>query len=183
MNDSSTPAKIEHVEIPNPEPKHQVEFGHIRSQSFSGPLPPPELLGRYDSLCPGSADRIITVAEKESEHRRSIEQALVRSDIEQEVRDSHEARRGQVCALIITLAAIVAGSFTALHGHEIAGSIIGVGGIGGIVTSFLIGQVRRRQNGENRESPPAPPAPPLTQKKPNTNSGSNKRKTNRKNKA
>jgi hypothetical protein len=51
------------------------------------------------------------------------------------------------------------------------------------VTSFLIGQVRRRQNGENRESPPAPPAPPLTQKKPNTNSGSNKRKTNRKNKA
>jgi uncharacterized membrane protein len=138
------------------------------------------LLGRYDSICPGSADRIITVAEKESEHRRSIEQALVRSDIEQEVRDSHEA---QVCALIITLAAIGAGSFTALHGHEIAGSVIGIGGIGGIVTSFLIGQVRRSQDGEDRESPPAPTAPPPTQKKQNTNPGSSKRKTNRKNKA
>src|SRR4051812_46608438 len=75
----------------------------MRAQSFSGPLPPPELLARYESMCPGSGDRIIRLAECEAEHRRSIEQAVVASEVEQRRRDSSEAQRGQYCALVITL--------------------------------------------------------------------------------
>ena len=45
----------------------------IRQSSFSGPLPPPQILEKYESIVPGSADRIIGMAEKQSEHRRSIE--------------------------------------------------------------------------------------------------------------
>src|SRR5262245_5556562 len=97
----------------------------VRHQSFSGPLPPPELLGKYEAICPVSADRIISLAEREAEHRRSIEKAIVSAGVEQEKRDSAEARRGQVCALLITLAAIGTGAYTALQGHEIAGSILG----------------------------------------------------------
>ena len=33
--------------------------------SFSGPLPPPKILEDYDRVCPGAADRIIKMAEKE----------------------------------------------------------------------------------------------------------------------
>jgi len=69
-----------------------------------------------------------------------MEQLIVQSEAGQGVRDSNEARRGQICALIITLAAIGAGAYTALQGHEVAGSIIGVGGIGSIVTTFLAGR-------------------------------------------
>jgi hypothetical protein len=73
--------------------------------------------------------------------------------MEQSKRDSDESRRGQICALVITLAAIGAGAYTAIAGHEIAGSIIGVGGIGSIVTTFLIGRVQQPE-------PPLPPPPP-----------------------
>ena len=36
-----------------------------RHASFSGPLPPPSILEDYDRVCPGAADRIIKMAEKE----------------------------------------------------------------------------------------------------------------------
>jgi uncharacterized membrane protein len=127
--------------------------------AFSGPLPPPELLGHYEKLCPGSSDRIIRLAEEEALHRRSIEQSIARTEIEQAKRDSDESGRGQICALLITLAAIGAGAYTALAGHEIAGSIIGVGGIGSIVTTFLAGR-------SQREAPPPPPPPQQAPRQP-----------------
>src|SRR5438270_11158238 len=87
----------------------------IRSQaSFSGPLPPPEILGQYEKLCPGSSDRIIRLAEEEAIHRRSIEQSLARTEMDQVRSDAEESRRGQFCALIITLAASGAGAYTAV---------------------------------------------------------------------
>ena len=61
-------------------------------------------------------------------------------------------RRGQICALTITLAALAIGGYTVAQGHEISGSIIGVGGIGGIVTAFLLG----------RSGQPRPPQQDLT---------------------
>jgi hypothetical protein len=81
---------------------------------------------------------------------------LVRSEAEQDVRDSNEARRGQICALIITLAAIGAGAYTALNGHEVAGSIIGVGGIGSIVTTFLAGRNAVQQEPELKNPKQSP---------------------------
>lgn len=167
--DARLPAKQEAIDIPphNGPPQGGLPAAMaVHHQAFSGPLPPPELLGKYESLCPGSADRIIRLAEDEAEHRRSIEQAVVRSEMEQVIRDSREAQRGQYCALLITLAAIGAGAYTALAGHEIAGSIIGVGGIGSIVTSFLIG--RHAAKSEDSQKPPAAsqqPSPKRNRKK------------------
>jgi len=143
------PVRQEDIEVPRNEtaPDRVV----ISAESFSGPLPLPEVLGRYEAICRGSADRIIRVAEQEAEHRRSLEQAVVRSEMEQEERRSHERKRGQLCALIITLSAIAAGSYTAIHGQEIAGSIIGVGGIGSIVTTFLIGNKKKEPAPEDEQ--------------------------------
>src|SRR5579871_4742273 len=120
------------------------------STAFVGPIPPPDILGQYESSYPGAADRIIRMAEQEAEHRRSVEQSLLRKEIERTRKDFDEARRGQVCALIITLAAILAGAYTAVKGHEIAGSIIGVGGIGSIVTTFLVGRSRGKSPADSR---------------------------------
>ena len=51
--------------------------GHLVHQhaemSFSGPLPPPNVLSAYEDLLPGAADRIITMAEKQLEHRMYLE--------------------------------------------------------------------------------------------------------------
>ena len=133
---------------------------------FSGPMPPPDLLGRYEEICPGSADRMLRMAEDEAGHRRKIENAIVDAQIQNNRHQFSESRRGQLCALTITIAAIVAGVYTANQGHEIAGSIIGVGGIGGIVTSFILG----------RHKPKVPETPP---KEPDKSESKQKQKRKR----
>ena len=50
-------------------------------QSFSGPLPPPDLLGQYDAILPGLADRIVKMAEKQESHRHELENRVVKAEI------------------------------------------------------------------------------------------------------
>ncbi len=52
--------------------------------SFSGPLPPPNILEGYEKIIPGAADRIITMAEKQSNHRQSLENIIIRSNTRNE---------------------------------------------------------------------------------------------------
>lgn len=43
------------------------------TEAFSGPIPPPNLLERYEAITPGAADRILTMAENQSKHRIAAE--------------------------------------------------------------------------------------------------------------
>lgn len=52
-----------------------------RSVTFCGPLPPPEILQQYNEILPGAANRIITMAEEQSSHRRILESKVINSDI------------------------------------------------------------------------------------------------------
>lgn len=47
------------------------------STSFHGPIPPPALLGEYEQMMPGLGEHIVTMAELEGNHRRTIENRLV----------------------------------------------------------------------------------------------------------
>ena len=118
----------------------------VMSERFSGPLPPPGFLREYESACPGSAERIIRLTEAEAEHRRAMELAVVQAEIDDRKRESNEARRGQFCALAIVVVSLAAGVYTAMNGHEWTGSILGVGGIGGIVTTFVLGRKTHRNH-------------------------------------
>lgn len=135
-----------------PNPQEPDSPRRIVASAFSGPLPPPGLLSNYEAACPGSAERIMRWAEQEAEHRRAAELAIINAQIEESRREFSEARCGQICALVITLAALGTGAYTAITGHEWAGGIIGVGGVGGIVTTFILG---KRKAGEGQ--PQAPP--------------------------
>jgi len=115
------------------------------SASFSGPLPPPALLQQYNQVFPGAAERIVAMAEREAAHRQSLETGVVASQIADNKNRFAEARFGQICALLITLGGMLVGAYTALHGHEVAGSILGVGGIGGIVTTFILGRPKQER--------------------------------------
>ncbi len=44
-----------------------------KSLTYSGPIPDPDSLARYNSIVPGSADRIIKMAENEASHRHKTE--------------------------------------------------------------------------------------------------------------
>ena len=53
--------------------EQQEMFLQAASLEFHGPLPPPDIIREYESILPGSADRIFALAESEAVHRRELE--------------------------------------------------------------------------------------------------------------
>ncbi len=59
---------------------HAVEF-----TSYSGPIPPPDLLQRFDEVYPGAAKQILDDFVQESTHRRAMERKVVSAESFKEV--------------------------------------------------------------------------------------------------
>lgn len=125
--------------IQHPDPQTTV---HLRAaavaSSFSGPIPPPAVLGEYDKVSPGFADRIVKMAEREMSHRHEIERRVL--DV-----GAKEVLRGQSFAFLIFIATLAGGIYTAALGHGTAGALLGVSGLTTIVTAFIMGRVRREK--------------------------------------
>ena len=47
--------------------KKRTQITQIQHASFSGPIPPPNILAGYNAIEPGLADRIMKMAEHQSE--------------------------------------------------------------------------------------------------------------------
>ena len=120
--------------------KHQLI---AEAQRFRGPIPPPEVLAKYNEAVPNAAERIISMAESQSKHRQDLELTVINSDIEKSL-------RGLIFGLVIGLAAVVGGTICTITGHQIGGSIIGGGGLTGLVSVFVYGSRSRRQEREQR---------------------------------
>lgn len=88
-----------------PEPKKEEAKSIIKAmvvmqeESFSGPIPPPAILKQYEEMQPGSADRILKMAEKQSEHRMELEKKAIGGQVDQ-------SKRGQVFGFILALVCI-----------------------------------------------------------------------------
>ena len=50
-------------------------------RSFSGPLPPPEYLEAYEKVMPGATDRLLTMTEKQVDHRIELEKTIVKKKL------------------------------------------------------------------------------------------------------
>ena len=48
-------------------------------QAYSGPIPDPDSLAKYDRIQPGFAERIIKMAEDEALHRRANENKIIKN--------------------------------------------------------------------------------------------------------
>lgn len=88
----------------------------IVAGQWSGPLPPPAALEQFERSAPGAADRILTMAEREEEHRHSQEQAMLRSD-------AKARSRGQFMAFVLALVIIAGGIWLIYKGKEVFGLI------------------------------------------------------------
>ena len=110
---------------------------------FSGPLPPPESLEGYERVLPGSADRILAMAEEQASHRISMEAAALQHEMAQ-------SNRGLWAGLTVAVVGIAAGSYVSYLGNT--GFGIGVIGmtIGSIATTYLTGIYTRRKERERR---------------------------------
>lgn len=117
-------------------------------QEFSGPIPPPQALEAYERVLPGAAERILSMAERQSAHRQDLEAKAVNAQIGDMGAARSEARLGQAFGLIIGLTAIGAGTAVAVLNPDVSGavtgSVIGGSGVVGLVTAFIIGRKHER---------------------------------------
>lgn len=128
---------------PSPVAPHgQLE---VTEKHFSGPLPHPDMMKEYEAAHPGTADRILTMAEEESQHRHSIETTILSQEHEQTMKSQRNALfiaiMGLACApliIYITSDLIV----------EILGSVLGGIPVLGIIFSFIV-RFRRDKNNDD----------------------------------
>ncbi|MBU1175263.1 MAG: DUF2335 domain-containing protein [Alphaproteobacteria bacterium] len=97
-----------------------------RSERFQGPIAHPAHLREYEEILPGSAERIIKMAEENLEHSRAMQDKALSADI----RDIQDGRKyGFFALLALILGAIICG----MTGHEVlAGAFLGAGALGTI---------------------------------------------------
>jgi uncharacterized membrane protein len=112
-------------------------------QSFSGPLPPPEILRKFDEIIPGAAERILKMAEEQSAHRKELEKRVIESDISR-------SKWGQILGFAIAIVGLIVSALVAIYGNAIAGSIIGVGTLASLVGVFMYGSKTRSKEREEK---------------------------------
>ena len=125
----------ESVAIPESEEESE-KLSVTVSEQFTGPIPPPPIMKQYEEILPGSADRILKMAENQSEHRQSLEKKRLSFS-------NREVHLGQIFGFLIGAIAIVTGGYTALSGAQIPGGVIGTSAVIGLVSVFVIGSKRK----------------------------------------
>ncbi|MBR5160652.1 MAG: DUF2335 domain-containing protein [Thermoguttaceae bacterium] len=98
----------------------------------SGPLPSPEDFERYEKTLPGAGERILSMAERQQQHRFEIEKTLVKNetkkiDIEDRAMKEETVLEGRksYIGLIIVLSCIIAGGICAFN-HVSPGAITAI---------------------------------------------------------
>lgn len=131
----------------NPQKKQQIlkGFAFTMQQVHIGPLPAPETLREYSALIPNGAERIMAMAEKQQDHRISLEKRVIGGQIVQ-------SNIGQFLAFFIGIAALSAATYCSVNGHEFTGVSLGLGGLTGLVTAFIQGKKRQNKNLQEKAS-------------------------------
>ena len=116
----------------------------LRSQQtttvrFVGPLPPPELLKRYDEVIPGGAERIIALAERQSAHRQELEKTVINSNCKNE-------RLGTILGFVLAMIALIGGFALVAAGFDVGGIAAIVSALGSLVGVFIYGKKKQQED-------------------------------------
>ena len=123
------PSNLPPKEVLDKLPEH-VRIAVVEAASFSGPLPPPTMYREYERALPGSAERILVMAEKEQNHRIAWEASAPGAS-------ARETNLGQWLGFAIAVVCIGAAVLPAMSGHDwVAGIALGVSPAG-LVGRFL----------------------------------------------
>lgn len=117
----------------------------IAAARFTGPIPPPEILQKYETILPGLAERIMKQAESQTAHRIEIEKKIIASDIT-------NSRLGLIFAFILGLIGIGGGLYLTSLGMTESGLYISSASLVSLVSVFIYGSRNRRKEREARKS-------------------------------
>jgi uncharacterized membrane protein len=118
-------------------PQLITAFAQI-STSFSGPIPPPEMLKHYEEIVPGSAKTLIDVFNDQAHHRMDLEKRSL-------VSDRRRSWGGLISAVLVSLVCIGTGGWLVHEGHDEAGAAIVALDIVGLAGTFIYGTQSQRK--------------------------------------
>jgi uncharacterized membrane protein len=81
----------------------EISYSEYRQLLFSGPIPPPTILKGYNDAEAGLANRIVTMAEKQQDHRMDAEKKAIYGEID---RAREALRLGFIICIVIVAGAI-----------------------------------------------------------------------------
>lgn len=120
----------------------EIQASRESTVSFSGPLPPPEILHSYNVVVPGAAERIVAMADRQSVHRQDLEKIVVKGN-------SRQQAFGTVTAFLLSLMVVAAGTFLIYNDKDVTGFWLIVADLAALAGVFVYG--RRSQSKERLE--------------------------------
>lgn len=121
----------------------QLVQAEVREEVYSGPLPHPEHLKKYDDVYPGAAKIIIETFIKQSDHRRNLESKVVTANVKNE-------RLGQIFAFVLSLIVIGCGGGLIYFGKNVAGLAAILTPLAALTGIFFGGKRKSRKDLEKK---------------------------------
>lgn len=107
-------------------------------ERFQGPVPPPEVLAKYDEVVPGAGDRIFAMAERQAAHRQDLEKRVISSNMAAE-------RLGTCLGFILAMTALVGGFYLIATGHSSVGIVSIISSLAIPAGAFAYGKYQQKQ--------------------------------------
>lgn len=108
-----------------------------KAYSFSGPLPPPEVLDKYNQVVPGLAERILTMAEQQSSHRQQLERTVVESN-------AFVQKLGPFFGFVVAMTAVVGGIILIEKGRDGYGLAAIITALASLAGVFIYGKTKQK---------------------------------------
>ena len=114
----------------------------IAGSQYKHVLPPLDIMAEYEELSPGTINKIFDMAQKEQNHRHSIDLLNIE-------KHNRATKYGRMCSLALVVIIAVTAIVLAFGEHYMIASIFSIAAFGGIgVVSFI--QSGKRFNNKNK---------------------------------
>lgn len=123
--------------------------------AYAGPLPPPGQLKGYEEVLPGSADRILKMAEEQARHRQYLEKTTIDGD-------RKRSWWGLWLGFAISLVDLGLGAGAVYTGHAAAGAVIMGIDVVGLAAVFVYGRREQRRERESKDAQSQVPQLPVS---------------------
>ncbi len=102
-----------------------------KAEMFSGPVPHPEIIERYEKIYPGAAKQIFEEYDRQVLHRHSIEKSVIKTD-------NIKSLLGVIFGFIVAMSTLIAGVVVwILKGVSLFAGGLSFSGIALIVIAFM----------------------------------------------
>lgn len=126
-------------QLPGPSSQNPTGF-QITAQAahFSGPIPPPEILVKYNDALPGAAERIVAMAESQLKHRQGLENKVIESNCKAQ-------RTGPIYGFIVCMTAILGGVYLIHSGKSAEGLTAIITSLASLAGVFIFGKIKQQK--------------------------------------